>query len=261
MLQDDFNDRKKEIESYIQLLEHVDATMQKGTIVLSIRGESRNVQNSEARKEEYVITPTQQKIMFSCLYLQLYNLIESTVIACISQLEKEIKGITVQNWLRLNNDIRQELIRSWAKQNLNGLHDNQSHAVKELVDIMLEYNSGLPFFMDKRQNGGNWSDKEIEDFAKCIGMKLDIDPNVYKSAKTHVIGKSEINAMYNNLAGLELVKKFRNELAHGEVSFVQCGERLSLLELKNITKIVFDYLQNVIDCFENFVNKKEYYSI
>lgn len=260
MLQDDFNDRKNEIESYIQLLEHVDATMQKGAIVLSIRRESRDVQNTEARKEEYVITPTQQKIMFSCLYLQLYNLIESTVLACISLLEKEIRGISVQNWLKLNNDLRQELIRSWAKQkNTNTVDANHSHAIQELVDNMLRSNNTLPFFIDKRRNGGNWSDKEIEDFAQSIGMKLNINSEVFTSVKTHIVNKKEKNAMYNNFAGLGLIKHFRNELTHGEVSFVQCGERLSLTELKNITNIVFNYLQDVISCFINFIDNKKYY--
>ena len=101
MLQDDFNDRKAEIESYIQLLEHIEATMREGSVVLNVRGEKKASPEHDGQESGYSITPTQQKIMYSCLYLQLYNLVESTVIGCITRLETTIREERIEDWLKL----------------------------------------------------------------------------------------------------------------------------------------------------------------
>ena len=87
-------------------------------------------------------------------------------------------------------------------------------------------------------------------------MNLSFDKPLYRSAKKHI--DTGIIPRYNNCGGLELIKKFRNELAHGEVSFVQCGERLDLVQLKELSQIVFDYLQAVINHFTSFIINKEY---
>ena len=87
-------------------------------------------------------------------------------------------------------------------------------------------------------------------------MNLNFNESIYHSAKKHI--DTGIIPRYNNYGGLELIKIFRNELAHGEVSFVQCGERLDLVQLKELSKIVFDYLQAVIKLFTSFITNKEY---
>ena len=258
MLQDDFNDRKAEIESYLQLLEHIEATMREGSVVLNVRGEKKSNQEPDGQTTGYSITPTQQKIMYSCLYLQLYNLVEATVIGCINQLERVIRKESLENWLKLLPPLRHELIRAWAKQNANGADDNRVSAIQTLVDSVMQSGEMKFFIFDKKRNGDNWDDKEIEKLARGIGMDMTFQQDIFKSAKKHIKEK-DLSQAYNNCGGLELVKKFRNELAHGEVSFVQCGERLSLLDMKEIAKIIFDYLQELINKFNSFVNNKLFY--
>ncbi len=256
MLQDDFNDRKAEIESYLQLLEHIEATMREGSVVLNVRGEKEVSPEHDGKASGYSITPTQQKIMYSCLYLQLYNLVESTVIGCITRLETTIHEEKIEDWLKLLPCLRRELVRAWAKQNANGADDNRVNNIEMLINSIIQSGEMGFFSLDKKRNGGNWDDKEIETLIKGIGMNLSFDKPLYRSAKKHI--ETGIIPRYNNCGGLELIKKFRNELAHGEVSFVQCGERLDLIQLKELSQIVFDYLQAVINHFTSFITNKEY---
>ena len=242
-LQEDFNEKKAEVEEYIQLLEDINSTMQEGTIFLTARHEYNGSKLCS-------ISPQQQKIMFSCLYLQLYNLVESTVLGCISQLEQTIKQISMDNWLRLNIYLRKELIHSWVRKNGNGAEDTRGKAILELVDSMFIENGVIQFVFDKRRNGGNWDDKGIEEFARNIGMSLEIHHDLYQSTK---------KKLFNGQGGLSLIRAFRNELAHGGVSFVQCGERLDFSQLKSLAYIVFEYLQAVIQRFQIFINNQEYF--
>lgn len=247
-LQEDFNEKKAEIEEYIQLLENVDRTLHEGTIFLTARRE-HNAATQDDKSKEFAITPSQQKIMFSCLYLQLYNLVESTVIGCISALEQTVQKIDTSSWLKLNDFLRQEIIRSWVKQ--KGAEQGHNQAILNLVDSMFQEKGLLVFYLDKRGNGGNWDDNEILTFAQKIGMKFVVDSELQTKIKKH---------FYNSLGGLSLIKKFRNELAHGEVSFVQCGERLDLNNLQSLAQIVFEYLQVVINRIQTFIDKQEYFS-
>lgn len=258
MLLDDFNERKAEIESYIQLLEHIEATMREGSVVLNVRGEKKASLDQDGLTPGYSITPTQQKIMYSCLYLQLYNLVEATVIGCINRLEAVVREEKIEDWLKLLPCLRRELVRAWAKQNANGADDNRVNAIQNLVDSIMQPGEMKFFILDKKRNGGNWDDKEIENLAKGIGMDLAFQQDIFKSAKKH-IKERDLSQAYNNFGGLELIKKFRNELAHGEVSFVQCGERLTLLDMKEVAKIAFDYLQELIKKFNAFIDNKQYY--
>ena len=62
-----FNERVEDIESYFELISNIELAISSGGAVLHFSGNS------------YTIKPEQQKIMYSSIYLHLYNLIESTI--------------------------------------------------------------------------------------------------------------------------------------------------------------------------------------
>ena len=71
-----FDERYQEIESYLLFLQNVEKSVQDGSPQLS---------NVDAQ-----ITPEQHKILKASLYLQLYNLVESTVSRGLEMVVNEI---------------------------------------------------------------------------------------------------------------------------------------------------------------------------
>lgn|SRR5574344_349241 len=109
-------------------------------------------------------------------------------------------------------------------------------------------NSKINASIDKGE-GGNWDDEDIFNLSKRIGVRLVIPPELNANVKKN---------QYDDKRGLELVKYFRNKLAHGELSFVDCGECLSFVELQKLSEVVFAYLETIIKSFENFVTEKSF---
>ena len=63
-----FEDRLDEINAYLKLLESVE----------------RATQDGPPKIAGIAITPEQQRILYSAVYLQLYNLVEATATSCIT---------------------------------------------------------------------------------------------------------------------------------------------------------------------------------
>lgn len=232
----DFNDRKNEIICYIELLEQIETMLKTGHPLLS----------ANEHGVTYKISPSQQKILYSSLYLQLYNLVESTVTKCIASLEKNIQQIDSFSWCDLTDSIRRELLRSIAQQHESATVDTRTGAILNLLDHMFNANSKINISIHKK-GGGNWDDKDIYALTKRIGLQLTLTDELTMKIKKNI---------YNDKRGLELVKHLRNKLAHGELSFVECGERLSFEELKILSDTIFSYLEVLISHFELFIEDK-----
>jgi hypothetical protein len=71
-----------------------------------------------------------------------------------------------------------------------------------------------------------------------------VPQEVFKAAKRPF--RNERNA-------LGLVKWLRNQLAHGEISFAQCGEGVTVEELERLTQLTAEYLKGVAASFESYV--------
>lgn len=62
----------------------------------------------------------------------------------------------------------------------------------------------------------------------------------------------------NDLGSLALIVELRNALAHGRLSFVDCGQDDSAAELKVLARRVAGYLREVIGAFDRYVEEHHY---
>jgi hypothetical protein len=97
-----FEDRLHEIESYLNLLELLEQQVQNGLPRIGEDGPT--------------ITVQQQRILYSSVYLQLYNLIESTVTRCLDAVCTSV----INNWKpgELSIAMRREWFRYTALTNI-----------------------------------------------------------------------------------------------------------------------------------------------
>jgi hypothetical protein bthaB_32884 len=224
-----FDERYQEIESYLLFLQNVEKSVQDGSPQLS---------NVDAQ-----ITPEQHKILKASLYLQLYNLVESTVSRCLEMVVNEIYKAG-----RSPGDLSEHLRKEWVRFVARTHHDNlgpekRFKAALEMCEQLLQ-ESPITDFKIERGGGGNWDDSSIEEICERLGCSLTISPCVRTAVKRR---------RRNDMGALEIVKTLRNDLAHGSLSFAECGNDATVSELQDIARAVGEYLREAIECFINFI--------
>lgn len=229
-----FLERAGEIEAYLQLLDAVEAEVQSGTPRFQSTGAA--------------ITAQQQHILYSSVFVQLYNLVESTVVSCLDAVTES--ALRSETWgpADLNERLRREWVRVMARTHVDLTYENRLESALALCDYFIDSLPVTAFKMDKG-GGGSWDDFAIEDVAKRLGFTVSVDRSIYSAVKRKI---------KDDLGPLGLVKKQRNSLAHGSLSFTECGQEQTVAELRAIAKVVIDYLDGAIGCFEAFLNSYEY---
>ncbi len=228
-----FEERKKEIDAYIDFLSAVERSAQLGTPRLT-GGDSISVQ--------------QQRILYSGVFLQLYNLVEATVVRCIDGVTEA--AITNGTWMPadLILELKKEWVRVMARTHIELSYENRLQSALALCDHLIGSLKVEGFKMDKG-GGGNWDDIAIHQAAKRLGFEIELSKQVREAVK---------KPFRDDKGALALVKGFRNSLAHGEISFAECGENVTVGELRDLATRTSDYLNEVVEAFAAYVNKHEF---
>ena len=229
-----FQERLAEVEAYLDFLSTLEAQAQRGPPRLE--------------GAEHPISAQQQRILYSSVYLQLYNLIEATMSRCIEAVADAAKKSG--NWKPsdLSIPLRREWVRVTARTHESLTPDNRLESALRLCDHLV---ASLPiglFEIDKG-GGGNWDDSAIEAIIQRLGFQLVVSKPVYNSVK---------RPFRDELGPLALVKQLRNRLAHGSISFAQCAEDVTVGRLVELKDRTVDYLREVVGCFTTYVESFEY---
>lgn len=226
-----FDERFGEIEDYLTLLREIEAAARTGP---------PRIEGSGSR-----ITAAQQKILYSGVYLQLYNLVEATVSRCIEAVADATCSQTgLWRAEDLNSSLQREWIRYQARTHIDLAPDKR---LERAVDMCKHIIEQLPIndFDIEIGGGGNWDDDAIEKVSKRLGCELKISRKTRSAVKRHV---------RDDLGALKLVKNRRNGLAHGSLSFVECADGVGIMELGLITEAIGAYLREAIECFSSYIS-------
>jgi hypothetical protein len=230
-----FKERLDEVESYLAFLSTMEACAQSGPPRLD--------------GADHPISVQQQRILYSSVYLQLYNLVESTMSQCVETIATAARGNGQWKPGDLVTDLRREWVRASARTHESSL--TPVHRLDHALVMCDHLLGSLPiaeFDIDKG-GGGNWDDAAIEIISKRLGFRLIVSPPVYEAVKRN---------FRNDLGPLALVKDLRNQLAHGSISFAQCAEDVTVASLVDLKEKTVSYLREVVDCFSNYVLTHEY---
>jgi MAE_28990/MAE_18760-like HEPN len=234
-LSEAFEERWQEIEAYLDFLDAVETQSQAGVPHVGATGPA--------------ITSTQQRILYSGVYLQLYNLVESTITRCISAVSEATASGGQWRPHDLSAALRREWVRHIARTHIDLTFDHRLDDTFRLCERLINTLPVLELEIQKG-GGGNWDDAEIEAFAeKRIGLKLNFTPQTRTLAKRHV---------RNDQGALALIKTLRNDLAHGTISFAECGANATVTELRDLAIWTSTYLREAINQFSDFVERHEF---
>ena len=228
-----FEERLQEIESYLDLLDEFDRQVQEGPPRFGKEGNSVSV--------------LQQQILYSSVYLQLYNLVEATISLCIDGLSEAILAMKLHP-KDLTAKLRREWVRSTARTHIDLNYEGRLNSAVALCDHFVQTLPISTFVVDKT-GGGSWDDAAIERAAKRLGLAFRVDSEVYTSVK---------RPFRNDQGALSFIKTLRNSLAHGSVSFAECGRGITVGDLRHLKDLTVGYLREVISCFQAAISGYEF---
>lgn len=227
-----FNDRLSEIEDYLDFVNGIEEQVQRGTPRLGANGP--------------IISATQQRILYSSVFLQLYNLVEATVTRCINAVADAASKSGRWRPHDLCTNLRREWVRYHARTHIDLNYENRLIDAVALCDNLI---TRLPIKDLKihKGGGGNWDDTEIEDFmVNRLGLTLNYTHETLSLAKRHV---------RDDKGALKLIKKLRNDLAHGSTSFAECGNEITANELREIANRTISYLRETVEQFVEYISQ------
>lgn len=227
---DDFDKRKGEIEIYFGFLSKLDHD--KPTLTFEERGLS----------ESHRIDEELKKILKANAFLLIYNLVESF---CRNSLWEILSAIKTENLtLKKLSDQTQML---WIKSKVKAYKDIAStvkleshiHAIATDVinNTLIEFKEDSEFV----ELSGNIDKRKIRELAGIYGFEPIVTPEQEK-------------------AGDDLleIKTTRNNLAHGRITFAECGKPVSILQMIKYKDNTINYLEGVLHNIEDHITNLKF---
>lgn len=225
-----FEERYAEIAIYLDFLDGLDTVMKSGVPRLG-------------GPEGPVVTVQQQRMLFSSVYLQLYNLVEATLTSCLDAISKQ--AVVAGGWLPidLTAEVRQEWVRRMAQTHTEMAAETRLRRAIMLCDHLV---ASLPMdaFEVEKGGGGNWDDEEIWRMAQRLGVALNLSREANAGVK---------RVVRDDLGAMKLIVSLRNKLAHGSLSFVECGQYDTAAQLRQIAESVAAYMREIVDAFSFYI--------
>lgn len=173
------------------------------------------------------------------LFLHLYNLIESTVTSGMEYITDQIKSNNLL-FEHLDDHWQKAWAMSFAKLDEDLGPDRRLEAALRMCRAVA---TDLNVDVKPKIGVGNLDDRRIEELAKRYGIRLNIRPSVKRAVKREVL---------DDLGFLGLVRKRRNDLAHGHDSFADIGRNYSTNDLARWSWATYQYLKELLSSFEAY---------
>lgn len=223
LIRQDAVDRQNEIESYVNLIKNLE------TGDYRIKDKNSFVNNLTTER-------TTQK---ASSVLLMYNYIEYIMTKCLQRIHEEIICHTV-SYLDLNEKL-QILVLAYhhsvsnSKVNREDIAININQAIRLITHqqhFCLKYDDMIKYYS---LYSGNLDSKKITEILSKYGISFD-----------------------KKCSELQFIKELRNKLAHGEVSFEECGRTLTHQKLIALKDSIFLYFSELINAIDTYLSTKAY---
>ena len=221
---DIFNERVQEIELYYSALEQLYNC------------------KIEANSGEKFFNDDFLKILKSNALLMVYNLVESTIMGGIVEIYDILKEQNITY-----NMVRREIKDIWFSYKFNQVYDKDAHynsyrdKASEIITSILSNDTLL---LDRK--------------ATNISGNLDAD-KIRRICNEHgICFRLECHSRGGII--LKEVKDKRNNLAHGTVSFVECGRDYSVEDLIKIKVETVYFLKDILKAMKDYYENRLYLS-
>jgi len=194
-----------------------------------------NIEHKEKYVEDSFLTMLQ-----SNTFLMIYNLVESTIMSGIMEIYENLNQEEITYRMA-----RHEIQNIWFTFKHSQVYDKEAHYnsyKKKASEIITAILTDEIIVLNERavSISGNLDAEQIRKICTDHGIHYELD--------------------VRSRGGLVLsdVKARRNELAHGNISFVECGRNYTVTQLKEIKDETVIFLKDVLQGVQNYYNTKQY---
>jgi MAE_28990/MAE_18760-like HEPN len=219
ILFEDFDERAKEVSQYFIFLKNLEQ-------------ESIKLSMGKANKLKIkAIDPNLLRTLKASGFLLLYNLVEATMRNAIEAIFDELKNEGVSYDI-IRPELKKIVLKNLKKRNTEDIHAS-------IMEVSIDIISAS--FDPQDVFSGNIDGRKIKETAIKYGFS-----HVTDTRRTH------------DGTDLVIVKKNRNDLAHGFKSFTEVGRDKTADELLAIESRVVKYLRQILQNIEAYLENREY---
>ena len=224
----EFEKRVEEINSYLVAVEELE--------------ETSDLETNEGRSRKYFENDF-LKILKSNALLMLYNLVESTIMGGFLEIYGELADNNTTYKM-----VRREIQDIWLSFRYSEVYDKNAH-----------YNS----YKDKASEivTSILSEDVLELSRKAVNISGNLDAEQIRIVCTEHGIRYSSNPESRGGIVLDDIKKKRNNLAHGTISFVECGRDYSILRLIEIKREAVLFLSAVLDGMKEYYDNQRYLAV
>ncbi len=243
-VKDDFDKRKSELNDYFEFLSKLDKD--KPTLHYSEIG------TTHTKNYTYAVDRELQKILIANGFLLIYNLVESFCRNFILDILTAIQGrkLTLKN---LSNETQ----KIWIAHKVKNYKDPRISNEK-LEDCF--YGMAEVIFNDTVIEFAEMIRKiETEERYDAFGLSGSITKGKIKSL-ANMYGFESLTPPKKEKAGesLDEIKDNRNKLAHGRITFRDCGKDKSVIQMVEYKNNAIEYLEGVLDNIEDYLKNTKF---
>lgn len=225
---ENFGQRSQEIEKYYKVL-----------LILDDENVSI-IKSGNLRKRTIKLDNDALKVMKATCFLLLYNLVESSIRESFTFLYEKINS--EEHKIENYNESFRKLWLNQRFKNIKPISSSQITYKTLIFEIVDEILNSHNFEMDpcSLPISGNLDARKIKDLFSKHSINLDIHHRAFGGGE------------------LRTVKEKRNALAHGNVSFSECGREYTVDDLVNIKKRTVVYIRSTLRNMKKFTERREY---
>lgn len=181
----------------------------------------------------------------SGLLIHLYNIVEAITTRTLETVGRAVVAERPRCW-------KEAILKEWVRAEIwsgeERLGDGAFRRLAEVSGTLASGNSPTAFVV--KGESGSWNDKSIKKVAERLECPLNMDAEVSKAAYERVY-RDETTA-------LTYLSRRRNAIAHGESTFEDGANDITLDELDALGKRVLPYLRAVSECYREFLANKTF---
>lgn len=243
-VKNDFDKRKTELNEYFNFLSKLDKEIP--TLHYS------EVGVNETKNYTYTVNNELQKILIANGFLLIYNLVESfcrnfilDILTAIQGKKLTLKRLSEETqkiWIahkvknykdpRISNEKLEDCFYGMANVIFNSTIIEFSEMIRK-IETEEKYD---PFGLS-----GSITQSKIKSLARMYGFESLTPPRKEKAGES-----------------LEVVKTFRNQLAHGRITFADCGKDKSVTQMIDYKNNTVEYLESVLVNIEDYLENTKF---